>query len=97
MYLGTQPSNLEALLRAFEADNDALPTLRGVQTFSETCPPHVRALCRRVFAIPLIDMYSAVEAGHIAVQAPGHDHYLLFAANVMAEVINDQATGSSNL
>lgn len=44
---------------------------------------------RAAWDLPVRDVYSAQEVGYIALQAPGQDHYLVQAENVLVEVLDD--------
>ncbi len=58
-------------------------------TFAAMQSADLRALVGKVWGVDLTDSYSCVEAGGIAVQCPGHDHYLVHAENVYVEILGD--------
>ncbi|NNM30659.1 MAG: phenylacetate--CoA ligase family protein, partial [Akkermansiaceae bacterium] len=91
-YCVTHPSNLRLLLAAFRKSGRRLPSLRMVRTRGETISPEVRAECREVLGVPLIDAYGATEAGYIATQCPGHDHYHVQSETNLVEVLHDDGT-----
>jgi phenylacetate-CoA ligase len=61
-------------------------------TFAAMHPGGLRALAREAWGIGITDSYSCVEAGNLAVQCPGHDHYLVHAENVYLEVLRDDGS-----
>ena len=87
-YLITHPSNLEALVRHCAESNIELKRLREVETLSELLPPHLRALCRKHWNVPLVDMYTTQEAGYLALQCPEHPHYHIQSENVILEILD---------
>jgi phenylacetate-CoA ligase len=88
-YLITHPSNLRALVRR-AIEKDWRPRrLREARTFAEALPEDLRALCRAAWNVKLCDVYSAEEAGYIALQCPDHEHYHAQAENLIVEVIDD--------
>jgi phenylacetate-CoA ligase len=88
-YLLTLPSNARALAETCLAERAALPSLRGVRTYGEALGPEVRAICREAWRVPVTDMYSAQEAGYIALQCPAHNHYHLQSEHLLVEVLDD--------
>ncbi len=88
-YLLTFPSNLMALLR-HSTDTGVTPdTLRQVATMSETLDSAVRQACRTIWDVSVSDVYSAEEAGIIAIQCPGFDHYHVQAESLIVEILDD--------
>ncbi len=65
------------------------PALRHIQTVSEALGPAVRDSVRAAWDLDIRDAYSAQEVGYMALQAPGGDHYLVQAENVLLEVLDD--------
>jgi len=93
-YLITYPSNLEAILRHCREKKIRFPTLREVQTMSELLKPSIRELCREVWDVPISDMYTCQEAGYIALQCPGREHYHAQSENMIVEVLNKDGSPS---
>jgi phenylacetate-CoA ligase len=93
-YLITYPSNLEAMLRHCREKKIRFPTLREVQTMSELLNPATRELCSEVWGVPISDMYTCQEAGYIALQCPGHEHYHAQSENMIVEVLNKDGSPS---
>ena len=87
-YVLTYPSNLRAWLDLPQAAR-GLASLRHVKTIGELVEPELRARCRAVLGVPLIDEYSAQECGSIAIQCPRHDHYHVQAESVLVEVVDE--------
>lgn len=86
-YLATYPSNAVGLLARLEALALRLPSLRELGTFGEVVPEGLAERCRRVLGVPLVDTYSAVELGHVALQCPDAAGYHVQAENVLLEVL----------
>ncbi len=87
-YLLTYPSNLHALIKRSEETGIAPTRLRDVGTMAEILLPEHRAACERVWRASVTDVYSSQEFGFIAVQCPGHRHYLVQAECVYLEVLD---------
>ncbi|MDA0230210.1 MAG: phenylacetate--CoA ligase family protein [Proteobacteria bacterium] len=87
-YLITFPSNLETLIHHCVEANIELPRLREVETLSERLPPGLRALCKEHWNIPLVDMYTAMETGYLALQCPEHSHYHIQSEHVILEILD---------
>lgn len=86
----TYPSNLHALVTHSRETGAVLPRLRQVMTMAERLEPHQRAACERHWKVPVIDTYSCMETNTIALQAPGHAHYLVQAEKLYLEVLDEQ-------
>jgi phenylacetate-CoA ligase len=89
MYLLTYPTNLEALLRHCRDQGVLLPRLKEARTLSESLSPRLRSLCDEVWGVPVTDMYSAREAGYIALQCPAGTRYHVQSENVVVEIVGD--------
>ncbi len=87
-YLLTYPSNLAALARRFKEKGYRLSKLREVRTVSEVVGSSIRQLCREVWGVPMVDVYTTQEAGYLALQCPEHEHYHVQAENVLLEVLD---------
>jgi phenylacetate-CoA ligase len=88
-YLLSHPSNLLALARSFGERGLAAPRLREVRTFGEVLPPALRQVCLEVWRARVVDVYSAEEAGYIALQCPECESYHVQAENLLVEVLDD--------
>jgi phenylacetate-CoA ligase len=89
-YLLTYPSILRELLIASRQRAMRLPALREVRTFGELLPPDVRNLCRQSWNRPIVDVYSAEEVGHIALQCPESEYYHVQSESILVEVLNER-------
>lgn len=89
-YLLTMPSNLMGILDHMEEAGITLPSIDKVLTLSEIISPELRLRCREVLGVPLIDSYSAVEVGMVALQCPEHDHYHIQSESLLVEIIDEQ-------
>lgn len=91
-YLIAFPSALQDLL-LYCRDRGFRPrSLRQVRTLSEPLEPELRELCRSVWGVPVMDMYSAVETGYLALQCPLHGHYHVQAESVFMEAIAEDGS-----
>lgn len=89
-YLLTHPSVLQALALYCEDSGIALPALKEVRTISEALPDGLHALVEKVWAgVKLVDVYSSIELGYLALQCPDSGHYHVQAEGVLLEVIGD--------
>jgi len=91
-YLLTFATNLEALARRALDLGVRLPALREARAISEMLPPGVRALVRKAWGVPLVDIYSSQEVGYIALQCPEHEHYHAQSENAVVELLRDDGT-----
>ena len=84
------PSALRDLLLYCRDKEITFPKLREVRTLSELLPPETRELCRAVWGLKIIDLYSTQEVGYLAFQCPEHEHYHVQAESVLLEVLDDE-------
>jgi phenylacetate-CoA ligase len=89
-YLLTHPTNLEAILRHCTERGLRIPRLLEARTLAESLSPQQRALCTEVWGIPVTDIYSAREAGYIALQCPDAMHYHVQSENVVVEIVDER-------
>ena len=89
-YLLTYSTNLRALFQRCGETGLRIPSLRGVANMGEVLEPDVRAMCREVWGLPIVDAYSAEEVGMIALQCPEHPHYHVQAESVLVEILDDE-------
>jgi phenylacetate-CoA ligase len=89
-YLLTHPSNALALADACERRGIALPGLREVRTLGEVCEPAVRDACRRSWGVPVTDIYTTQEAGYLALQCPGQEHYHVQSETARVEILDGE-------
>jgi phenylacetate-CoA ligase len=91
-YLLTLPSNLLALAQHLDSAGTRLAHLREVATMGEMLSADVRAECRRLLGVPIIDMYSCQEAGYIALQCPTGEQYHVQSEVAFVEVVDAWGT-----
>ena len=89
-YLLTYPSALRELLLLSRDRGVSFPKLREVRTISELLPPETRELCRDVWGVGIVDLYSTQENGYLAFQCPEHEHYHVQSEAVLLEVLDDE-------
>jgi phenylacetate-CoA ligase len=89
-YLLSLPSNLMALCEHFARTGARLPSLREARSYGEVLGPEVRDACRRVWGVPVTDMYSSQELGYLALQCPTSERYHVMSELVVVEVLDEQ-------
>jgi len=85
----THPSVLTELILYSQREGIQLPWLREVHTISEILPDGLRELCLNAWGIRLVDMYSTIELGYLALQCPLHEHYHVQSEGVLLEIVDD--------
>ncbi len=88
-YLVTYPNNAAALIAEIEDQGTELPDLLELGTLGEVLPADLRESCQRVLGVPLVDAYSTVELGYVALQCPEHEHYHVQSEHVFVEILRD--------
>lgn len=88
-YLLSHPSMIDRLAERSLADGVRLPRLKQVETISEILRPETRRLCREAWGVPLVDLYSAREAGYLALQCPEQEHYHVQSETTLVEVLDE--------
>jgi phenylacetate-CoA ligase len=86
-YLATYASNAAALIEECEREGRGLPGLSQLSTFGEVLAPGLRARCRAVLGVPLVDAYSTAELGYLALECPEQPHYHVQSEHVLLEVL----------
>ena len=89
-YLLTHPSIAQRLAEHCLDNGIRLPRLRLIETISEILRPATRAACLEAWGVPVIDIYTAREAGYIALQCPECEHYHVQAEGIFVEVLDEQ-------
>ncbi|WP_341703435.1 AMP-binding protein [Ferrovibrio sp.] len=87
-YLIAYPSVIEALARHCLSHRISLPFLQQVGCFGEVLDPACRTLARQAWNVRIVDMYSAKEAGPIALQCPVHDCYHEQPEAMLVEILD---------
>jgi phenylacetate-CoA ligase len=88
-YLLTHPSIAHRLAEYCLAHGVRPKRLKQVMTIAENLRTEVRSACRAAWNAPVIDVYSAREAGYIALQCPDHEHYHVQSEGVFVEVVGE--------
>ena len=94
-YLTTQPSNLAGLAVQLQQNRENFPDIdvAGILTIGELVQPYHRKLAKEQFFCPIMDQYTAAEAGNIATQCShGNLHVNVEALHV--ETLRDDGTVS---
>ncbi|MGO8865172.1 MAG: phenylacetate--CoA ligase family protein [Alphaproteobacteria bacterium] len=88
-YLLTFPSNAAYLAEYCLSRGVRLPKLREVITISERLDPAVRVTCREAWSVGIGDIYSAREAGYLALQCSDYEHYHVQSEVTLVEVLDE--------
>lgn len=88
-YLIAYPSVLKHLACYSLSHDISLPFLQQIGSFGEVLEPACRRLVRDAWGVGIVDMYSAKEAGPIALQCPLHEHYHEQSEAVLVEILDD--------
>lgn len=87
-YFLSYPTNIRALAKHCEQSGIQLPRLCEVRSMGEVVTTEMRETCRRVWGVPITDMYSCQEAGYLALQCPAGEHYHVQAESVILEILH---------
>lgn len=87
-YLISYPSIIGHLAGYCQEKKIELPFLRQVGTFGEALDPSCRRKVREAWGVGIADLYSAMEAGPIALQCPEHEHYHVQSEAVVVEILD---------
>lgn len=88
-YLLTLASNLLELARELRRRGIRLPRLREARTFGDVLQPGARAECTALLGVKVVDMYSAQEAGYLALQCPHHHSYHVQSEGAIVELLDE--------
>jgi phenylacetate-CoA ligase len=89
-YLLTFGLNLLFLARYCREHAIALPSLRGVRSSGEVLAEGTREACRAAWGVEVVDVYTAVEAGYIALQCPVAESYHIQSENALVEILDER-------
>ncbi|MES2957448.1 MAG: phenylacetate--CoA ligase family protein [Pseudomonadota bacterium] len=87
-YLLSHASLLSGLIDHCERHSLEPQGLKEVRSIGETMADDLRERCRKVWGVPVVDVYTCQEAGYLASQCPEHEHYHVQSENVLLEVID---------
>jgi phenylacetate-CoA ligase len=91
-YLLTLATNLLEIARALRRRGARLARLREAMTFGETLRAEVRAECEALLGVKVVDLYSAQEAGYLALECPDHEGYHVQAESAIVEILREDGT-----
>lgn len=91
-YLLSHPSILARLAAASREAGIRLPRLRQAIGIAETLRPEARTAIETAWGVPVIDVYSAREAGYLALQCPDHGGYHIQSEGLRLEVVAEDGT-----
>jgi phenylacetate-CoA ligase len=63
--------------------------LEEIRTFGEVLSPDLRETCRNILGVPIVDVYSAVELGYIALQCPESENLHIQSEGTLIEVLDE--------
>lgn len=89
-YLLTLGSNLLELAREMRSRDIRLPRLREARTFGDALRPEARGECAELLGVKVVDMYTAQEAGYLALQCPEQDCYHVQSESVIVEILDEE-------
>ena len=89
VYLQSYPSILRGLIEQSIADGQKPARLREVRTYGGVVDPDLRELCTDAWGVPIVDNYSAMEIGIIALQCPETLNLHVQSESVLIEVLRD--------
>lgn len=89
VYVQTHPYTLKGMIKSSLERGIRPKSLREARTFGEALEPDIRDLAREHWGIEVIDNYSAMEVGMIAMQCPESDNLHVQSESVLIEVIDD--------
>lgn len=78
---------LQALARHCLAHDIRVPSIRSVYSQGEALTDTARAACLEAWGVEVVDNYSAVEAGYIALQCPDHPHLHIQSESALVEIL----------
>lgn len=89
VYMQTHPYTLKGMIMNSVERGIRPKSLREARTFGEALEPRVRDLARDHWGIDVIDNYSAMEVGMIAMQCPESENLHVQSESVLVEVLDD--------
>lgn len=91
-YLLTNPISLRLVAEEQKTHPMRIAPLEQILTLADRVDDSLRELVQEVFGAKIVDRYSSVEFGMIALQCPKHNHLHVISPNVYVEVVdeNDQ-------
>ena len=89
-YAVANASVLHAVARhALARQDPEPPRLHKMLSTGETVTPQVREDCRNAFGAEVVDRYSCVEVGWLAMQCAKHEHLHVLSPNVVVEIVDE--------
>jgi phenylacetate-CoA ligase len=88
-YLLTNPVSLRLVAEEQKINPMRIASLEQILTLADRVDDSLRDLVREVFGAEIVDRYSSVEFGMIALQCPKHNHLHVVAPNVYVEVVDE--------
>lgn len=92
VYMQTHPYTLKGMIENSLERNIRPKSLREVRTFGEVLEPDIRAMARTHWNVAVVDNYSALEIGIMALQCPESENLHVQSESVLLEVLGDDGT-----
>lgn len=89
VYMQTHPYTLKGLIENSVERNIRPKSLREVRTFGEVLEPGIRDIARTHWDVAVVDNYSAMEIGTMALQCPESENLHVQSESVLLEVLGD--------
>ncbi|WP_415896661.1 phenylacetate--CoA ligase family protein [Neptuniibacter sp. QD72_48] len=87
-YLLSLPSNICELAKYCKRHEIKFSDLKQIRTMGEILTDETIELCKEVWNVSVVDMYSAQEIGYIALQCPEHGSYHIQSEGVLVEILD---------
>jgi phenylacetate-CoA ligase len=88
-YLLTNPISLRLVAEEQKQRPMRIAPLEQILTLADRVDDSLRELVHEVFGAKIVDRYSSVEFGMIALQCPQHNHLHVISPNVYVEVVDE--------
>jgi len=88
-YLLTNPLSLKMVALAQLESSRRIAPIEQILTLADRVDDSLRELVEKAFGAKIVDRYSSVEFGMIALQCPKHNHLHVIAPNVFVEAVDD--------
>jgi len=89
VYMQTHPYTLKGMIKNSVERGIRPKSLREVRTFGEALEPDIRDAARAHWGIEIVDGYSAMEVGVIALQCPESENLHVQSESVLLEILDD--------
>ncbi|MEN9693107.1 MAG: hypothetical protein RLZZ330_751, partial [Actinomycetota bacterium] len=88
-YLLTNPVSLRLAIHEQLRNPREIYQIEQILTLADRVDTSLRELAREVFGAKIVDRYSTVEFGYIALQCPFHEHLHVVSPSVFVEILDE--------